>query len=248
MAARLFSITFGAKDIIALAQFWAEGLGWQVIVEDRRETVVAPTQGAGIPLVFMPVPGPKSAKNRIHLDLFTLSDEHQSQTVNRLLALGASHVDIGQGEVPWVVLADPEGNELCVEPPNLGYAETGPVAAIAFDAADPWSLGRFWSAALGWPTLHGTDHVAVLRGQAQNGPFLTLGPPVAAGKDRVHFHLAVSSEDEQRKEVQRLVNLGASPADSVHGNIGSVGLTDPEGNVLCVLPPRHSGLGGLLHG
>jgi hypothetical protein len=38
----------------------------------------------------------------------------QDEEVERILALGARRVDIGQGEVPWVVLADPEGNEFCV--------------------------------------------------------------------------------------------------------------------------------------
>jgi Glyoxalase-like domain len=57
------------------------------------------------------VPESKRVKNRLHLDF---RPDDQDLEVDRLLALGASRVDIGQGESPWVVLADPEGNEFCV--------------------------------------------------------------------------------------------------------------------------------------
>jgi len=51
---------------------------------------------------------------RAHLDLATTSAEHQAELVAHLLELGAAHADVGQGDVPWTVLADPEGNEFCV--------------------------------------------------------------------------------------------------------------------------------------
>lgn len=61
------------------------------------------------------VPEPKTTtKNRVHLDLATTSAAHQAELVARLRALGATPVDVGQGDVPWTVLADPEGNEFCV--------------------------------------------------------------------------------------------------------------------------------------
>ena len=62
-------------------------------------------------LLFGPVPEKKTIKNRLHLDF---RPDDQAAEVDRLLALGARRVDIGQGEQPWVVLADPEGNEFCV--------------------------------------------------------------------------------------------------------------------------------------
>jgi hypothetical protein len=61
--------------------------------------------------MFQAVTDQKHAKNRLHLDF---RPEAQDAEVERLIALGASRVDVGQGEVPWVVLADPEGNEFCV--------------------------------------------------------------------------------------------------------------------------------------
>ena len=67
--------------------------------------------GAGPDWLFVVVPEGKVVKNRIHFD-FTPDD--QQAEVDRLIGLGARHVDIGQGEQSWVVLADPEGNEFCV--------------------------------------------------------------------------------------------------------------------------------------
>ena len=67
----------------------------------------------------MPVDDAKSVKNRIHLDVAPYDGEDQAAEVARLVALGAEHIDIGQGpDVTWVVLADPEGNELCVLRPR----------------------------------------------------------------------------------------------------------------------------------
>jgi hypothetical protein len=61
---------------------------------------------------------PKTGKNRVHLDLASTSAAHQAELVGRLRDLGATPADVGQGDVPWVVLADPEGNELCVLSPR----------------------------------------------------------------------------------------------------------------------------------
>jgi len=66
----------------------------------------------------IPVPEPKNRKNRVHLDLATESVMHQAAEVERLLALGAVPADIRQGDVPWTVLADPEGSEFCVLSPR----------------------------------------------------------------------------------------------------------------------------------
>src|SRR5207248_2794889 len=73
---------------------------------------------SAVPLVFVPVPEKHAVKNRVHLDLATTSAQHQRELVARLRELGAAPADIGQGEVAWEVLADPEGNELCVLAPR----------------------------------------------------------------------------------------------------------------------------------
>jgi glyoxalase superfamily protein len=72
----------------------------------------------GVPLVFVPVADPKVGKNRVHLDLRSATADDQAAQVARLTGLGARPADIGQGDVPWVVLADPEGNEFCVLSPR----------------------------------------------------------------------------------------------------------------------------------
>ena len=69
---------------------------------------------AGVPsVIFVPAQQKKTIKNRLHLDVLPL-DGSQDEEVARLLALGARRADVGQTEVPWVVMADPEGNEFCV--------------------------------------------------------------------------------------------------------------------------------------
>ena len=119
MPTRLVHVIIDAVEPARLARFWAAALGWEIGVEDDEEIDVWPYEyrypdPVALPLVFVPVPEAKAVKNRIHLDLATESVAHQAAEVERLLGLGAAPVDIGQGDVPWVVLADPEGNEFCV--------------------------------------------------------------------------------------------------------------------------------------
>jgi len=113
MTSRLVALSFDANDPRRLAQFWAEALGWEVA--DADETSLVPTDGTTFQFTFRPVSEPKSAKNPIHLDLTTTSIDDRNEAVDRLLELGAHHIDIGQGPADrHVVLADPEGNEFCL--------------------------------------------------------------------------------------------------------------------------------------
>jgi hypothetical protein len=70
----------------------------------------------------MPVSDDKSVKNRVHLDLNpggAVGPEEREAEIERILALGARRVDVGQtGDESWSVLADPEGNEFCVLRPK----------------------------------------------------------------------------------------------------------------------------------
>ena len=70
--------------------------------------------------------------------------------MDRLLGLGAARADIGQGDVPWIVLADPEGNEFCVLDPRPVYQGIAPVAAVVADCRDPAAVAGFWRLATGW--------------------------------------------------------------------------------------------------
>jgi hypothetical protein len=77
-----------------------------------RHVSTFPTSGGGglssNTVWWIVLAGPKTVKNRVHVDLASTSAAHQAQTVTRLMDLGAELTDIGQGDVPWTVMADPE--------------------------------------------------------------------------------------------------------------------------------------------
>ena len=248
MATRLVHLVIDAADPPGLARFWSAALGWEVGAEEPGEVVVWPRgydypDPGALPLVFVPVPEPKAGKNRVHIDLASTSVAHQAAQVDRLLGLGATRADIGQGEVPWVVLADPEGNEFCVLDPRPVYAGTGPVAAVVADCADPVSLARFWSEAAGWIVHERGEAFASLRSPFGVGPYLELlrvpgVKAVKAVKNRIHLDVRPYPGGDQRAEVERLREHGARPADVGQGEVPWVVLADPEGNEFCVLTPR----------
>src|SRR5713226_7295372 len=105
MGLRLWTIDIGAADPRALAEWWAEALGWKIFDESDGEVVVTTHDERFPGLIFLPVPETKTAKNRVHLDW--VPDDRDAE-VERLVGLGATRVDIGQtGDESWVVLADP---------------------------------------------------------------------------------------------------------------------------------------------
>ncbi|MEV4483559.1 VOC family protein [Micromonospora coxensis] len=105
------SLTVDARDPARLARWWAEALGYQVVTEKPDEVEIRQSAERLPGIVFVPVTDDKHTKNRLHIDLRPTDLEAE---VERLVDMGARHVDIGQGEVGWTVLADPEGNEFCV--------------------------------------------------------------------------------------------------------------------------------------
>ena len=119
MPVRLHHIVIDAHDLPSLGRFWAEALGWTVLSAREREVVVGPSAEAPVGLCFMPAgPTRKTVKNRVHLDLTTTDGDRDSE-IDRLIALGARRVDVGQTDQDsWDVLADPEGNEFCVVRPK----------------------------------------------------------------------------------------------------------------------------------
>ena len=114
MAVVLHHIVIDAHDLPALARFWSQLLGWRILSEREREIVIGADETAPVGICFMPVADQKVVKNRVHLDL-TCGAEERDAEIERILALGARRVDVGQtGAESWTVLADPEGNEFCV--------------------------------------------------------------------------------------------------------------------------------------
>jgi catechol 2,3-dioxygenase-like lactoylglutathione lyase family enzyme len=126
MASRLTEVIVDCHDLATETDFWCAALGyertnhgdgWIAIrppgQELSDEALVAGAQPPA--LAFVEVPEGKDTKNRVHIDV-TPIDRGQADEVDRLVLLGASRVDIGQGATPWIVMADPEGNEFCVMP------------------------------------------------------------------------------------------------------------------------------------
>jgi predicted enzyme related to lactoylglutathione lyase len=119
VSSSLRSVTVDCADARGLARFWAAVLGWNVYHDDDPEVLVAPQFPPaldGPTMLFIPVPEPRTVKNRMHVDLQPL-DRTRDEEVERLLGLGATLVedhreDSGLG---WVWMADPEGNDFCVE-------------------------------------------------------------------------------------------------------------------------------------
>ena len=119
MGLRMQAVIVNCHDPGPLAEFWAAALGWRITVRGDPEWGIEPPEGSRedsvVPdMLFIQVPEEKVGLNRLHIDLRPTDGADQAAEVARLERLGATRVDIGQGEVYWVVMADPEGNELCV--------------------------------------------------------------------------------------------------------------------------------------
>jgi hypothetical protein len=245
MATRLVQIAMNARDDSAVGRFWAEALGWGLSSEGPGVTNVEP-EGFAYPdpvavcIDVLAVPEPKTGKNRVHLDLATTSTAHQAELVARLEGLGATPVDVGQGEVPWTVLADPEGNEFCVLEPRPIHQDTGPIAVVVVECVNPRTMAAFWGEAMDWTLHEVSDAHAVLRSAKGVGPYLEFlrTPGVKTVKNRIHLDLRPYVGDDQAAEVARLRALGATDVDLGQGDAPWTVLADPEGNEFCVLTPR----------
>ena len=174
----LTSIVVDALDIEGQEEFWTQALS------GRTE---------GLRLRFVATDTPKTGKNRLHLDLGGGPD--WAAEVQRLLTLGATRADIGQGDVPWDVLADPEGNEFCVlRPGHPGVGEDRGLVAICLDIADELraAQSRFWQTHAGWHHVEQHDWGVRLRRTADSAVALVMGPPVAAKTGRNRLRLEVT--------------------------------------------------------
>jgi predicted enzyme related to lactoylglutathione lyase len=113
------NVTFDCTDGELVSTFWSQVTGWPVFKEEMPGNpywVVGETQETLPRLVFVEVPESKGAKNRVHLDL--LPRGSQDEEIARIRSLGGRVVEDRRDAAPggWVVLADPEGNEFCLEP------------------------------------------------------------------------------------------------------------------------------------
>jgi hypothetical protein len=254
MPTRLDSVVIDTPNPVGLAAWWSLALGWAPPEPDPAgdpdEVVVRPRDGEpGLDLVFGRASDVVRIKNRVHLDLASQSLRDQCDLGERLRAAGARQVDIGQGDVPWIVLADPDGNEFCVLEPRDRYRAAGSVAAIVVDAEDPPSLAQFWATATGWRVTDSGPAGAALHPTADpNGSARAAGPylefvPVPEPhlvKNRLHLDVRPEPGSDQPVEVARLIGLGArrieiGQSSAPAGEVSWVVLADPERNEFCVL-------------
>ncbi|MFI8763575.1 VOC family protein [Streptomyces sp. NPDC053792] len=245
MATRLVQINMKAQDDALLGRFWAEALGWEVDSEAPGVTNLEPVgftypDPVAVCVDIVHSPEPKTVKNRVHLDLATDSASHHAELVARLQDLGATLADVGQGDVPWTVMADPEGNEFCVLEPRPVYRGTGPIAAVVVDCTDPRAMARFWGEAMDWTVHEVTDGHATMRSSKGVGPYLEFlrTPDTKHVWNRVHLDVRPYPGDDMAAEEARLRSLGATDPGIDQSALSWTVLTDPEGNEFCLLTPR----------
>ncbi|AJT41049.1 VOC family protein [Psychromicrobium lacuslunae] len=125
MPSRLANIVIHALQPRMLAEFWCAVLSWKVVDEEYGGVCIAPEDGRLPGIDIFPVTEPKVGHNRLHIDL-RADGVSTAEELDRLLALGARRVDVGQGkDASWEVLADPEGNEFCLLSRTIQQLEAG---------------------------------------------------------------------------------------------------------------------------
>ena len=237
----LENLALDAHDPLSLGRFWEALLGGTTLTDepDLFETRIAVPEGPVLDLCLGRVPEPVAPHPRLHLDI--AGGARQAQVVRRALGLGARHLDIGQGDVPWVVLADPEGNPFCVMEERPEYAASGPIAALPLDSADPVRDVAFWAELSGWRPID-SRMPAALRHPSGRGVLLELCPEQAPKdpqtKNRLHLDIRLEPDDDPDAVVRRVVELGGSEFDPGWGELPWRVVRDPSGNELCLLPAR----------
>ena len=216
--ARFKDLCLDAGDPARLGMFWAAVLGrtWQV-KDDGDGLLTGPTPQHTI--WANAVPEPKTAKNRVHVDV-------HARSLAGLEALGATVMEPRHGARTWTVLADPEGGEFCAFVRSEVPAER--LHGLVVDSADPRAQARWWAGVYGvsvtendgWFTLEGVPGMPIL-----TMDFVPVPEPKTV-KNRIHWDVSVAS-------VAPLVEAGATVLREPGGDIGWYVLADPEGNEFC---------------
>lgn len=234
----LENIGIDARDPRLVGRFWESLLGCEPLTDEPGiyETRLAHEGGPYLDLCLPQVSHPLTPEPRLHVDL--LGGAQQAEVVQRALGLGARHLDIGQGDVPWVVLADPEGNPFCVMEERAAYTGTGPIAALVLESADPDRDAALWASITGW-----TDAVGVaprtLRHPSRRGPLLELTPergPKSVEKNPWHLDVRLEAGEDADEVAERIAALGGRELHPDWGDLPWRVYQDTSGNELCVLP------------
>ena len=205
-----------------LGRFWADVAGLQLRSDDGPGDLVGPTEGHGIALCA--VPEPKTAKHRVHLDVY-------ASAVDDLTALGATVVlPASQSGFPWTVMADPEGGEFCAflrEPSEVpGYRLHG----LVVDSVAPRTIAGWWADVLGVDVHGDQDKGWWWLEDVPDMPITTMDfvpvPEAKAAKNRIHWDV-YGTVDGMREKGATLLR----PRDEeISWNV----MADPEGNEFCV--------------
>lgn len=236
ISSRLEALVIDANEPARLAAFWSEILGREIAGTDDDGLITLASPGSpGFAIDIEPTRHPKEMRNRMHLDLTSVSDEAQRATVARALELGATHLDVGQLPTEThVVLADPEGNEFCVLPAgNRFTAGCGTIGALACDGTR--AAGEFWQAALDWILVWDEGDETAIQSPHGGTKISWGGPPVMDKPPKNRWHLDLRPNGDQQAEVERLDALGATRTDIGQGRVSWVVMRDPDGNEFCVL-------------
>jgi catechol 2,3-dioxygenase-like lactoylglutathione lyase family enzyme len=224
MVSRLEAVTFDVADAQSAAAFWACLLDREVLTEPSGALV--PGDDTQVGLRFVDTDSAQDGPRRLHLHVTSASLEDQEAIVEAALGLGGGHLDVGQApEDAFVVMADPEGNELCViEPGNSFLAGTGPLGEVACDGTR--DVGVFWRDALGWPLVWDENGETAVQSPLGGTKVAWGGPPVVPqqGRNRQRFDVVTP---DLTIETARLVSLGATVVAEL---TDGVELADPDGN------------------
>lgn len=233
---RLENIVWDARDPQRLGRFWAAALGAEVItdVDEGVEARLIFADDFFLDLCFPHVSDPADGiPQRLHLDL--VGGAEQDSVVARLLDLGASHADVGQGDVPWVVLADPEGNAFCVMEDRPAYRSgSGPIAALPLDSADPQRDAEFWAGVTGWVPAEGNAPRS-LRHPSGLGPLLELCPEPEPRRGKSTMHLDARPDESDRDPLALVRDWGGKVLDQPAADLPWTVCADPSGNEVCLM-------------
>lgn len=221
---RLEAVTFDVADVAAVTAFWS-GLLRRETTAELDGTLLA-GDALQVGLRFIASDTDQAGPRRLHLHLTSRSPEDQQRTVDAALRLGGCHIDVGQEpDADFVVLADPDGNELCViAPHNTFLAGTGYLGEVTCDGTR--AVGLFWRDALGWPLVWDENEETAVQSPLGGTKLSWGGPPVEPhrGRNRQRFDLVTT---DPGSDVKRLVSLGATVVNAL---ADGVELADPDGN------------------
>ncbi|WP_193105685.1 VOC family protein [Brachybacterium sp. FME24] len=239
----LENLGIDAADPVRLGRFWDAALGTTALTvePDIYETRLEIVGDVYLDLCFVRVPEPPASPLRLHLDL--RGGDRQLEVAEHLRGLGARDLDIGQGDVSWIVLGDVEGTAFCVMEDRDEYTDTGPLACLPLDSADPQRDGDFWAWLTGWVDAPGSAP-RTLRHPSLHGPLLELceepEPKRPGAKNPIHLDVRLEAGDDADEVAAGIEERGGRELHPDWGDLPWRIYQDPSGNEFCVLPAAGS--------